>query len=104
MLTYFYDDFENSVFDLICFYVDSDDFNASDIDLNASYSDSDTDIPLEDKKLGEYLQKLEENNLFEMNLFQDRTQMLEKMDKETQAKIKERQQEIYEFDNNITQL
>ena len=50
-----------------------EEFNGSDIDLNASYSDSDEDIPLEDKKFWEYLQKLEENNLFEMNLFQDRT-------------------------------
>lgn len=57
---------------------DSDEeFNASDIDLNASYSDSDDldndKMPIEDKKFWEYHQKLEENNLFEMNLFQDRT-------------------------------
>ena len=44
-------------------------FNGSDIDLNADYSDSDNEIPLEEKKFWEYLQKLEENNLFEMNLF-----------------------------------
>jgi len=61
---------------------DEDNFNASDIDLNASYSDSDNEIPLEEKKFWEYFQKLEENNLFEMNLFQDRTQTLEKMEKE----------------------
>ena len=47
-------------------------FNNSDIDLNASYSDSDNEIPIEEKKLWDYLTKLEENNLFEMNLFQDR--------------------------------
>ena len=44
-------------------------FNNSDIDLNASYSDSDNEIPIEEKKLWDYLTKLEENNLFEMNLF-----------------------------------
>ena len=64
-----------------------DEFNGSDIDLNASYSDSDEDIPLEDKKFWEYLQKLEENNLFEMNLFQDRTQTLEKISMESQKRI-----------------
>ena len=64
-----------------------EEFNGSDIDLNASYSDSDEDIPLEDKKFWEYLQKLEENNLFEMNLFQDRTQTLEKISMESQKRI-----------------
>ena len=44
-------------------------FNNSDIDLNASYSDSDNEIPIEEKKFWDYLTKLEENNLFEMNLF-----------------------------------
>lgn len=62
---------------------DDEEFNGSDIDLNASYSDSDNEIPLEDKKFWEYLQKLEENNLFEMNLFQDRTQTLEKISMES---------------------
>lgn len=45
---------------------------ASDIDLNASYSDDDYEtIPLNEKSLFEYLQKLEDNNLFEMNLLQE---------------------------------
>ena len=47
----------------------SDDVNWSDIDLNADYSDSDDEVPIEEKKFWEYFQKLEENNLFEMNLF-----------------------------------
>ena len=42
--------------------------NASDIDLNDSYSDDDDTVPIDDKKFWDYLQKLEENNLFEMNL------------------------------------
>ena len=51
--------------------------NASDIDLNASYSDDDYDtIPINEKHLFEYLQKVEENNLFEMNLLQDNQQTL----------------------------
>ena len=43
-------------------------FNNSDIDLNADYSDDDDKIPLHEKAFWDYLQKLEENNLFEMNL------------------------------------
>ena len=65
----------------------SREFNTSDIDLNASYSDDDDTIPLEEKKFWEYLQKLEENNLFEMNLLQDLQQSLEKTDKESREKI-----------------
>ena len=67
-----------------------DEFNGSDIDLDASYSDSDNEVPLEDKKFWEYLQKLEENNLFEMNLFQDRTQTLEKISLESQKRIEDK--------------
>ena len=47
-------------------------FNGSDIDLNASYSDSDNEEPIQVDQFWAYEQKLEENNLFEMNLFQDR--------------------------------
>ena len=79
-----------------------DDFNASDIDLNnCDYSDSDDEVPIEEKKFWEYIQKLEENNLFEMNLYQDRTQTLEKMEKECHAKIAVRAAKIEELDNNI---
>ena len=83
---------------------DSDDVNWSGIDLNADYSDSDDEVPIEEKKFWEYFQKLEENNLFEMNLFQDRTQTLEKMEKECQAKIAVRKRKIEELDNNIALL
>ena len=58
--------------------------------MNASYSDSDNEIPLEEKKFWDYLTKLEENNLFEMNLFQDRTQTLEKIERECAMKIASR--------------
>ena len=80
------------------------DLNTSDIDLNASYSDSDNEIPLEEKKFWEYLQKLEENNLFEMNLFQDRTQTLEKMTQECQHSIAARKAKIVELEENIKLL
>ena len=79
-------------------------FNNSDFDLDAHYSDDDENIPIEEKKFWEYLQKLEERNLFEMNLFQDRTQTLEKMEKESQATIAARRAKIIELDNNIKLL
>ena len=40
----------------------------SDIDLNADYSDDDKEVRIGEKELIDYLQKLEENNLFKMNL------------------------------------
>ena len=46
--------------------------NVSDIDLNAEYSDDDYEtIPINEKNFLEYLFKVEENNLFEMNLLQE---------------------------------
>ena len=57
-------------------------FNNSDIDLNADYSDDDDKI-LPEKAFWEYLQKLEENNLFEMNLLQELQQSLETQEKKS---------------------
>jgi len=52
--------------------IEEEDSSMSDLDLNASYSDSDYEqIPVNEKLFWEYLQKLEENNLFEMNLLQE---------------------------------
>ena len=45
--------------------------NDSDIDFNADYSDDDEDIRINEKDLVDYLSKLEENNLFKMNLIQE---------------------------------
>jgi len=45
--------------------------NLSDIDLNEEYSDSDTEIHFSQKSLIEYLQKIEDDNLFTINLLQD---------------------------------
>ena len=45
--------------------------NDSDIDFNANYSDDDEDIRINEKDLVDYLAKLEENNLFKMNLIQE---------------------------------
>ena len=80
-----------------------DDFNASDIDLNDSYSDDDDKI-IEEKKFWDYLTKLEENNLFEMNLLQENQQTLEKMEKESREVIAARRLKIVELDNNIKLL
>lgn len=46
-------------------------FNTSEIDWNADYSDDDDRVPLNEKEFWGYLEKLEENNLFEMNLLQE---------------------------------
>ena len=51
---------------LVCFC--RSEFKNSDIDLNAEYSDDDEQIRIGEKDLMDYLQKLEENNLFKMNL------------------------------------
>ena len=44
------------------------DIRDSDIDFNADYSDDDEEIRIGEKDLMDYMQKLEENNLFKMNL------------------------------------
>ena len=46
-------------------------FKNSDIDLNAEYSDDEDTIEIGEKDLIDFLQKLEENNLFKMNLIQE---------------------------------
>ena len=78
--------------------------NASDIDLNDSYSDDDDTVPIDDKKFWDYLQKLEENNLFEMNLLQENQQTLEKMEKESQEVVAAKRLKIVELENNIKLL
>lgn len=78
--------------------------NGSDIDLDASYSDSDNEIPIREDKFWEYLEKLEDNNLFEMNLFQDRTKAVEKMELQSQKKIAARRERITDLDLNISQI
>lgn len=44
------------------------DMRDSDVDFNANYSDSDDEICINEKELNDYLAKLEENNLFKVNL------------------------------------
>ena len=68
------------------FFVHSD-IRDSDIDFNADYSDDDEEIRIGEKDLMDYMQKLEENNLFKMNLIQEQQQSLEKIEKESEAKI-----------------
>ena len=76
--------------------------NASDIDLDASYSDDEYEtIPINEKLLFDYQQKVEENNLFEMNLLQDNQQTLEKIQAECAQKIAAKRRKIAELDSNI---
>jgi hypothetical protein len=79
--------------------------NYSDIDLNAPYSDDDFEnIPIDEKRFWEYLTKLEENSLFEMNLLQEMQQNLETEEKKSRDNIVRKRAEITELDNNITAL
>ena len=52
-------------------YLEIRDLKNSDIDLTADYSDDDDKVRIGEKELMDYLQKLEENNLFKMNLIQE---------------------------------
>lgn len=46
-------------------------FEGSDIDQYKNYSDDETEIHIKESDLMDFLQKLEENNLFKMNLNQE---------------------------------
>ena len=78
--------------------------NDSDIDFNADYSDDDEDIRINEKDLVDYLSKLEENNLFKMNLIQEQQQSLEKIEKETEARIDAKKQLISDVTSNLAHL
>ena len=48
-----------------------EEMQGSDIDFNIDYSDSEETIEIKEGDLLDYLQKIEENNLFKMNLIQE---------------------------------
>jgi len=79
-------------------------FNDSEIDWNADYSDDDDEIPLTEKEVLGYLEKLEENNLFEMNLLQENQQTLEKIERESREIINNKREKVIELDYNIRLL
>lgn len=58
-------------------------------------------MPIDERSFWEYLQKLEEHNLFEMNLLQENTQTLEKMERESAETLAARRRKIDELDTNI---
>ena len=58
-------------------------------------------MPIDERNFWEYLQKLEEHNLFEMNLLQENTQTLEKMERESAETLAARRRKIDELDMNI---
>ena len=61
-------------------------------------------VGIEEREVIQYLQRLEEDNLFEMNLLTEEENNLEKMEKESKEKISQRQKEIREVDQNIAML
>ena len=73
---------------------ESEEMNASDIDFNDPYSDDDETIPIDEKKFWEYIFKLEENNLFEMNLLQELQQSLEIQERKSELIVREKRNEI----------
>lgn len=75
-------------------------FKNSDIDLNAEYSDDEDTIEIGEKELMDYLQKLEENNLFKMNLIQESQQTFEKIAKECHDNIEAKRAIIADVDAN----
>ena len=79
-------------------------FDDSEIDWNADYSDDDEEIPLTEKDVLGYLEKLEENNLFEMNLLQENQQTLEKIERESREIINNKREKVIELDYNIRLL
>ena len=58
-------------------------------DLDDSYSDDDYDkIPIDENKLREFLDSMQQNSLSEMNQLQEEQQRLENQEKDTLEKIK----------------
>ena len=80
------------------------DIRDSDIDFNAEYSDDDEEIRIGEKDLLDYLQKLEENNLFKMNLIQEQQQSLEKIEKDSEAKIQAKELLLRDVQANLEHL
>ena len=75
-------------------------------DRNAEDSDEDSEggLGIDERDVILYLQRLEEDNLFEMNLLTEEENNLEKMEKESREKINLRRKEIKEVDHNIEML
>ena len=61
-------------------------------------------IEIGEKDLIDYLQKLEENNLFKMNLLQESQQTYEKIAKECQDTVEDKRAIILDVDNNVRLL
>lgn len=79
-------------------------FDASDIDQYADYSDDETHIQIKESDMMDLLQKLEENNLFKMNLNQEQKQTLEKIELQSRQNIEEKKQIVADVDLNLKLL
>lgn len=75
------------------------------IDLqNAEYSDDDEQIYFSDKQLIEHLFRIEETNLFNINLCQNDEEQLELLKKESNARIAEMRRKLQDQEENIKAL
>jgi len=71
---------------------------------NAEYSDDDDQIYFSNKELIEYLFKIEENNLFNINLVQNDEKELYDLKQSSQKRIDEMRQELVQKEQNIEKL
>ena len=79
-------------------------FDASDIDQYSDYSDDETQIEIKECDLMDYLSKLEQTNLFKMNLNQEQMVVLEKMERASKAAIEEKKAVKADMDQNLKLL
>ena len=66
--------------------------------------EDDDGIGYEERDVIQYLQRLEEDNLFEMNLLTEEENNLEKIEKESKDTIELKRKEIHDVDKNISLL
>jgi hypothetical protein len=76
----------------------------SDIDQYADYSDDEDEICIRENELIDFLSKLEETNLFKMNLIQEQKQTLEKIERESKMVVEEKAAMIVDVENNLKLL
>jgi hypothetical protein len=73
-----------------------------DIEIkDAEYSDDDEKIPFKEKELIEYLFRLEETNLFDINQLQNDSEQLETLKKSSEETLTQLRKKVQEIDDSI---
>lgn len=73
----------------------------SDIDLNMDYSDNEDKVYFTKNSFWDYLDEIEADNLFKINLCQDEENAFEALKKGKEKKIAEKMAQLKEMQNNI---